>query len=126
MEPTLTTITFTEDIFLLRKLVTIIIKKPWFEVTPEERIQLSKILGALKLSLEKVRIVVQEDLALGNLIGSPRHVIVFGLEIKGVSLFEFMTINNVKVVLSEDLSVLLKNEESKKKLWLSLKSMFEL
>ena len=126
MEPTLTTITFTEDIFLLRKLVTIIIKKPWFEVTPEERIQLSKILGALKLSLEKVRIVVQEDLALGNLIGSPSHVIVFGLEIKGVSLFEFMTINNVKVVLSEDLSVLLKNEESKKKLWLSLKSMFEL
>lgn len=126
MEPTLATITFTEDIFLLPKLVTIIVKKPWIEVAPEERTQLSKILGALRLSLEKVRIVTQEELALSNLIGNPTHVIVFGLEIKGVSLFEFMTINGVKVVLSEDLSILLKNEESKKKLWLSLKSMFEL
>ncbi len=125
MEQALSTITFTEDIFLLPKLVTIIIKKPWIEVTPEERTQLAKILSALRLSLEKVRIVTQEELALGNLIGSPTYVIVFGLEIKGVSLFEFMTINGVKVVLSEDLSVLLKNEESKKKLWLSLKSMFE-
>lgn len=125
MEQALSTITFTEDIFLLPQLVTIIIKKPWIEVTPEERTQLAKILSALRLSLEKVRIVTQEELALGNLIGSPTYVIVFGLEIKGVSLFEFMTINGVKVVLSEDLSVLLKNEESKKKLWLSLKSMFE-
>jgi hypothetical protein len=124
--PTLSSITFQEDIYLIPELVTIVVEKPWANVSTSERAQLSKILNALKLSLEKVRVSFQSDLDLTKLIGRPTHVIVFGLTLKGVNLYEAITIKDTRLVMSESLSALLTNDDGKKKLWLALKPMFGL
>ena len=126
MEQALTPFTFSEDIYLLPELVTIVIEKPWALVSLRERTQLSKILTALKLSLDKIRVAVQSELNLTQLVGRPTYVIVFGLTLKGVNHYEFITIKDTRLVMSESFSVLLANEEAKKKLWLALRAMFEL
>jgi DNA polymerase III psi subunit len=119
-------ITFSDDIYLLPEPITIVVEKPWVNVSTEERVQLSKILNALKFSLEKVRVAFQADLDLTKLIGHPSYVIVFGLTLKGVNLYEPITIKDTRLVMSESLSALLTNDDAKKKLWLALKPMFGL
>ena len=126
MSAILSSNTYSEDIYLLPELVTIVVEKPWVNISIEERVQLSKILNALKLSLEKVRVSFQTDLDLNKLIGHPSYVIVFGLTLKGVNLYEPITIKDTRLVMSESLSALLTNDDAKKKLWLALKPMFGL
>ena len=126
MSAILSSNTYSEDIYLLPELVTIVVEKPWVNISIEERVQLSKILNALKLSLEKVRVSFQTDLDLTNLIGHPSYVIVFGLTLKGVNLYEPITVKDTRLVMSESLSALLTNDDAKKKLWLALKPMFGL
>jgi len=126
MAQALTPFTFSEDIYLLPELVTIVLEKPWASVSMEEQAQLSKILNALKLSLDQVRITVQEQLDLIKLIGQPNHVIVFGLALKGVNPYEFITVKDTRLVMSEGLSALLTNDDAKKKLWQALRPMFGL
>ena len=117
---------FSEDIYLLPEPVTIILEEPWAKVSIDERAQLAKILTALKLSLEKVRVSFQTDLDLTKLIGHPSYVIVFGLTLKGVNLYEPITVKDTRLLMSESLSALLTNDDAKKKLWLALKPMFGL
>lgn len=115
---------YLEDLYSIPPLVTIILNQPWAKVTEAERQQLSKILVALALSLDKVRIIYQDEINLNQLPDRPKKVIGFGLALKGVNLFEAIEVESTQIVLSESLQTLLFNDESRKKLWLALKPIF--
>ncbi len=117
---------FADTLYDLPSPVTVVIEKPWTVITSEERTQLSKILNALKLGIDRVRIIHQASLDLNKLVDSPSHVIVFGLALPGVNPYEALTVSNKKVVLAESLTSLLPDDAAKKKLWLALKAMFGL
>ena len=117
---------FSDTLYDLPSPVTVVIEKPWTAITLEERTQLSKILNALKLGIDRVRIIHQSSLDLNMLVDSPSHVIVFGLSLSGVNPYEALTVSDKKVVLAESLTSLLPDDAAKKKLWLALKAMFGL
>lgn len=121
-----TELLFSDTLFQLASPVTVVIEKPWTALTPEERTQLSKILNALKLGIDRVRIIHQTALDLNKLVDSPSHVIVFGLALPGVNPYESLTVADKKVVLAESLTSLLPDDAAKKKLWLALRAMFGL
>jgi hypothetical protein len=117
---------YSDTLYHLPSPVTVVIEKPWASITHDERIQLSKILNALKLGIDRVRIIHQPSLDLNKLVDSPRHLIVFGLTLPGVNAYEALTVSDKKVVLAESLTSLLPDDAAKKKLWLALKAMFGL
>lgn len=117
---------YTEELYNIAPQPTIIITKPWAEVQPAEREQLSKILTALKLSLERVTVIYQPKLDLSALIIKPERVIYFGPLPAGLTHYEFIEAQGVALVASEDLGHLLTNDSARKKLWTALKQLFSL
>lgn len=117
---------FTEELYNIGPKPTIILTKSWAEVQPAEREQLSKILLALKLSLERVTIVYQSTLNLGALVAKPERVIYFGTLPAGLTHYEYLQVQGVGLVASEDLAQLLTNDPARKKLWIALKQLFSL
>ncbi len=116
---------FTEDIYKLEARPVVVINKPWKEVATEESGLLSKILGALRHSLDSVNIVYQPQLDVAQLNTKPEHVICFGSGAKGVALYEPIEANHVTIVVSESLADLIKNDVARKQLWLALKKQFK-
>ena len=117
---------YTEELYNIAPQPTIILTKPWAEVHPPEREQLSKILLALKLSLERVTILYQPKLDLASLRVKPERVIYFGPLPAGLSHYEYIEAQGVALVASEDLEQLLTNDSARKKLWTALKQLFSL
>ncbi|HCZ36308.1 MAG TPA: hypothetical protein DHV26_10335 [Cytophagales bacterium] len=117
---------YTEEIYSIALQPTVILTKPWAEVTLGEREQLSKILTALKLSLERVTILYQPKLDLAALIIKPERVIYFGPLPAGLTHYEFIEAQGVALVASEGLDQLLTNDPARKKLWAALKQLFSL
>jgi DNA polymerase III psi subunit len=103
---------------------TVIINQPWEEISSEERQLLSKILGALRLSLDSVSIKYQTTLNLSIWPQKPKQVIYFGETVNGIQPYEVIEADGVSIVTSEILSDLLKNDASRKKLWQALKQQF--
>jgi len=117
---------FTEELYLIKPAPTIILTKPWMQITVAERDQLSKILTALKLSLERVTIIYQPKLDLAALVVKPEQVIYFGPLPAGLTHYERIEADNIALVASEELEQLLTNDPARKKLWLALKQLFSL
>ena len=115
---------YQEHLFSLTIPPTVIVNQPWEKISIEERTLLSKILGALRLSLDSVSIKNQTSLDLSNWQQKPKQVIFFGDPVKGIQQYEVIEANGVSIVTSESLSDLLKNDASRKKLWLALKQQF--
>ena len=117
---------YQEQLFSVAMPPTIIVNQPWEKITNEERTLLSKILGALRLSLESVSVKHQTTLNLSHWIQKPKHLIYFGDPVKGIQQYEVIDANGVSIVTSESLSDLQKNDASRKKLWLALKQQFSI
>jgi DNA polymerase III psi subunit len=117
---------YTEQLFSVAIPPSIIITLPWEKIGSEERNLLSKILGALRLSLDSVSVKHQITLDLSNWAQKPKHLIYFGDQVKGLQQYEVIEANGVSIVTSESLSDLLKNDSSRKKLWQALKQQFSL
>ncbi len=117
---------YQEQLFSVTMPPTIIVNQPWEKITSEERTLLSKILGALRLSLDAVSVKHQTTLDLSNWIQKPKHLIYFGDPVKGIQQYEVIEANGVSIVTSESLSDLLKSDASRKKLWLALKQQFSI
>jgi DNA polymerase III psi subunit len=117
---------YQEQLFSLTMPPTVIVNQPWEKITTEERTLLSKILGALRLSLEGVSIKHQNSLDLSHWIQKPKHLIYFGDPVKGIQQYEVIEANGVSIVTSESLSELLKNDASRKRLWQALKQQFSI
>jgi DNA polymerase III psi subunit len=114
---------FPEPLYSFETPTTVVVTQPWEKIGSEEKVLLSKILGAIKLSLDSVAIKHQNKLDLSTGI-KPKHVIYFGEPVNGLSFYEPLTANDVSVVLSESLDSLMTNDDAKKKLWQALKKQF--
>lgn len=116
---------FSEEVYRLAAKPVVVVNKPWTEISPEESSLLSKILNAIKHSLDSVNIVYQSQLDVTQFSFRPETVICFGSGTKGLALYEPIDANQVSIVLSESLTELLKNDASRKLLWQALKQQFK-
>lgn len=115
--------TYPEDLYLLKPKVTVIVPVPWTEVKDEEKILLSKILSAVKQSLDSVVVIHQPKLDLSLFAEKPQKVLCFS-SAEGLPKLEVLPAQGTSVIVSLSLSELITNDEAKKKLWAGLKQMF--
>lgn len=115
--------TYTEDLYLMQPKVAVVIPVAWEKVKEDERILLSKILNAVKLSLDSVVIRQQPNLDLSTWQEKPSRVLCFS-QANGLPKFEMLPAQGTSIIVSLPLSELLTNDEAKKKLWAGLKQMF--
>ena len=122
---------FTEELYRINPARTaVVLTKSWHELSHEEKEQLQKIANALnkinpRLSLDAFQVIHQPQLDLNLLSHKPKEVIYFGPPIKGLNYYELIEANQVKMVLSETVADLLKNDQSKQKLWKALQQLFQ-
>jgi hypothetical protein len=129
-EPVFLDSLFTEELYLLPSRVWIVITKPWNDLTPNEKEQLTKIADALrsrinrKLNLEAFTVIHMPSLDLSQLRDKPQHLVYFGPIVSGLQQYELIEAGGVRMVLAEGLSELTANESSRSKLWTALKKLF--
>lgn len=115
--------TYPEELYLIKPRVTVVIPVRWAEVKEAEKTLLSKILGAVKQSLDSVTIKQQSLLDLSLWGEKPERVLCFS-PAEGLPKFEVLPTQGTSVIVSLPLPELLTNDEAKKKLWAGLKMMF--
>ncbi len=115
---------YTEEVYQLEPLPTVLLTKPWTNVTDSETKLLEKILTALKLSFDKVTIKHQESFDLSIWQVKPHRLIYFGLVPAGIPYYQVIDVNGVSLVASESLENLLTNDPARKQLWGALKQLF--
>lgn len=115
--------TYPEDLYLIAPKVTVVLPVPWAEVKEEEKALLSKILTAVKLSLDAVVIRQQPKFDLSTWAEKPAKVLCFA-PADGLPKFEVLPAQNTMLVVSLPLPELMTNDEAKKKLWGALRVMF--
>jgi hypothetical protein len=115
--------TYHEELYFTRQKVVAVIPVPWIEVTDEEKVLLSKILAAVKQSLDSVVIKHQPLFDLSSWLEKPERVICFS-SAEGLPKYEVLPAQGTSVIVALPLSELLSNDEAKKKLWGGLKAMF--
>ncbi len=115
--------TYPEELYLIQPRVTVVIPVAWAEVKEEEKVLLSKILNAVKQSLDAVIIRQQPHLDLSVWAEKPERVLCFS-PAEGLPKFEVLPAQGTSVIVSMSLAELLTNDEAKKKLWTGLKVMF--
>jgi DNA polymerase III psi subunit len=115
--------TYLEDLYRVAPKVTVVVPVPWAEVKEEEKVLLSKILTAVKLSLDAVVIWQQPKFDLSAWAEKPAKVLCFA-PADGLPKLEVLPAQSTLVVVSLPLAELMKNDEAKKKLWGALKVMF--
>lgn len=119
--------TFTEDLYVFPSLTTVVINTKWKNLGEKEIDLLSKILNSVKLSMAAVRIVEMKSLDLSKKWAEkPPRIIGFGIEAPGVTAYEVVTTPETQLVLADNLTTLLGDDQLKKKLWISLKQLFSL
>lgn len=115
---------FQEDLYHFSHPVIIVLPRPWNTYTPEDHALLHKILTAVKVNVDMVKMIVQPSLDLTKLtIFSPERVLVFGSEgEEGIALYQETPAQGFTVIRAEDLHQL--DEQKKKNLWAGLRKMF--
>jgi hypothetical protein len=112
---------FTEDIYQITGSILVVIDNPWEDTREEDKTLLSKILGSVKLSLDKVQVVYQQDASLASLaVYQPSTIISFGTVLSPAhEYYKYYTIENISFIQCDALNML--NDVTKKSLWLALK-----
>jgi hypothetical protein len=116
--------TYGEEVYAIAPPVTVVLGQPWQDLNNEERQLLSKILAAIRQSMERVRILHQTKLDLSEWSAKPGQIIAFVPPAKGVGLYEVFRTDSSSIIFADPLTVLLINEPAKKKLWSALQTMF--
>lgn len=117
---------YTEELYRIRTVPTVIISKSWETVPSAERELLNKILAALRLSFNQINLRYQASLDLTGWGATPTHVLFFGPLPAGLTYYEVIQVKGISLVASEDLQTLLGNEPARKKLWTALKELFSI
>jgi DNA polymerase III psi subunit len=117
---------FTEELFSVKESTTIVINESWETISEEEKKLLSRILNAIKLSLDAVIIKSQATLNLSDWVHKPTHLIFFGDPVKGLAQYEVLVASGVTIVTSASLKQLAQDEPLRKKLWQALKKQFSI
>lgn len=116
---------YQEEIYKINGKVMVILPKPWESISDEEKILLSKILWAVKLTLASVQIITRQAFVLEDFKAySPVCIIAFGASLKNVTtMYEHISMNNISIVLADELHRL--DDQKKRNLWLTLKQLFK-
>jgi hypothetical protein len=115
---------YGEEVYDVSPPVAIVLGKSWQDLNEEERQLLSKILLAVKSSVDRVRILHQTKLDLSEWSAKPSRVIAFVAPAKGVGLYEVIRTDSTSIVFSDSPEVLMNDEPAKKRLWLALQTLF--
>ncbi len=118
--------TYTEEIYQISPPPTVIINKGWKELAEGEVELLSKILNSVRISLASVKILEMSDLDLSQMSEKPAQLICFGSQVRGLQLYEVIETPETRLVVADNLTVLSKDDQLKKRLWTSLKQLFSL
>lgn len=124
IEGSATTHIYQEEIYRIAPATTIVLPCPWVEVSEEHRQPLEKILHALRLSLESVRIVHQTAIDLSAFAEKPARMIIFHTPPKPLALHEVHAIGETQVIFAGGLDVFTQDEATKRKFWSALKMLF--
>lgn len=116
---------YQEDLYQVTDSILILVDKPWEEIREEDKTLLSKILGSVKLSMDKVHVMHRSTTSLQELLHyQPSKLISFGVPLtEGAELYKCHNSQNISFICSEPLSSL--NDASKKSLWGALKQLFQ-
>lgn len=115
---------FQEEVYSFSAPVTVMLGVPFKETKQEHRELLRKILHAVGLSLEAVRIVHQAHFDVSGWIEKPRQLIAFIPPPAGIARYEVIETSGMSVVVSDSIDVISGEEASKRKLWNALKLLF--
>jgi hypothetical protein len=117
---------FQEEIYSIASPLVIVIAKPWNELTEDEHATLTRMLGALRLSLAAVQIIHRSEFSVEELSTlAPTRVLAFGAIPKpALPLYENQNLNGISIIISESLNEL--DDPKKKILWTALRGMFNL
>jgi DNA polymerase III psi subunit len=118
--------TYQEDIFQIKPKPIVVINERWEKLGDKERELLTKIIAALRMSLDAITIVSQPTLKISSFLGKTKRLIYFGELPAGVAYYEVLESGEISFVCSENLSQLIDNEEARKQLWQSLRKLFSL
>jgi hypothetical protein len=116
--------TFEEELYQLPSRAVIVLPQEWQSLADTEKELLKKILQAVRLSLETVRLIEAKTLTLSQLIAlTPIAIIGFGSTLHGVpAYYEPAKIDSVICLQSHALGEL--DDSRKKQLWNALKGLF--
>ena len=115
---------YQEEIFQIKTKPFVVINEPWEKLGEKERELLTKIISALKISIDSITIVSQPTLDLSSFAGTTHKVIYFGDLPIGISRYEVLESGGLSFVCSENLTQLIDSEASRKQLWVALKRLF--
>jgi len=116
--------TYQEEIFQIKPKSVVVINEVWEKLGEKERELLSKIIAALKISIDSITIVSQPTLDITSFAGKANKLIYFGDSPVGISRYEVLESGDLPFVCSENLTQLIDNEASRKQLWIALKRLF--
>jgi len=115
---------YSEEVYIIPPLVTVVIGEPWDHLPDEQRQLLNKILQAVRQSLESIRIIYQSEFNASAWSEKPARMVSFTKPPKGLILYEVIQTGEAAVVFSDPLSQLISDDAAKRKLWSALKSLF--
>lgn len=132
MSPEVFEVTFTENLYRIAapKLV-VVLSVPWEDLSPEEQTKLREIFDAVRtrinpeISLESARVLFQPMLNLGSFTSLPLFLVYFGPLPEGVSYYERMDRKSYRMLASEPVNELIKNEKARHQLWQGLQQLFK-
>lgn len=115
---------FQEEVYSIKPKLVIVIENSWQTLSEQEREQLKKIIGALKISFESIQIAIQSDFKISSFEHRTDKLIYFGSNPGDFANYQQHTFSGISFICSEGLSQLLINESTRKQLWIGLKNMF--
>ncbi len=117
--------TFSEEIYDVDVPLTVVIGVSWKSLRDEHVELLSKILVAVGKSLASVKVVHQDTFDLSGWAEKPRRVIAFITPPKGVPAYEIIPTGEGAMVFSDPLEIIYADDAAKRKLWGTLKALFQ-
>jgi DNA polymerase III psi subunit len=118
--------TYQEEIFQIKEKPIVVINESWDQLGSKERELLTKIISALKISIDAIMVVSQPSLQITSYYNKTRKLIYFGELPAGVLHYELLESGDLSFICSESLTQLIDNEPSRKQLWQGLRKLFSI
>ena len=118
--------TYPEEIFQIKPKPIVVINESWERLGNKERDLLTKIIAALKISIDTITVISHPSLQITSFQGKANKLIYFGDLPIGLPPYEVLESGTVSFICSDSLTQLVDNEPARKQLWLGLNSLFAL
>ena len=115
---------YNEDLYQTSSQLIFVIPQSWEELAETDRATLSKMVGALKLTMGAVQIITRKTFSVEALKAfEPKKIVALGSTFETASKsYENFTHEGVSIIIADALPSL--DDTKKKNLWLALKQMF--